>query len=296
MIYGNNVSKEIAGQKAIRDMTFHIKENTISGLIGRNGAGKSTLLKLITGCWYPTQGEIKVLNERPFDSLFVSANSILIDDEMTFPEVLSLGELLEVTEQFYPNWDRGLAERLFSYFELQKGVFYYQLSKGKKSIFNAIIGLCSRVPLTVFDEPTNGMDRSVRQDFYKVLLKDYIAHPRTIVISSHHIEEIESILEDLILIEAGEMLLHLPIDEVREYARGIRGPEAEVRSWLQDKTVLYEERVARGELFAVVKNDDKIMSAEQGSFTVSAIAAADLAVYLTRKGKGGIDRVFSTKS
>src|SRR5699024_5223355 len=227
MIYGNNVSKEIAGKMAISDMNFHIKENAISGLVGRNGAGKSTLLKLITGAWHPTKGEVRVLNEQPFNNLFVSTNSILIDDEMTFPEVLSLGELLELSRSFYPNWDKDLAERLFSYFELHKGVFYYQLSKGKKSTFNAIIGLCSRLPLTVFDEPTSGMDRSVRQDFYKALLKDYIAHPRTIIISSHHIEEIEPILEELILIEAGKMLRHLPIDEVREYARGIRGSEAE---------------------------------------------------------------------
>lgn len=293
MIHCTNVSKRFRLTNVLEQINLHIENNVIVGLVGRNGAGKTTLLKLITGCWRPSAGELHVLGERPFDNLFVSTNSILIDDAMVFPEVLSLGELLEECAKFYPNWDVQLAERLCLYFQLPDSFFYYELSKGKKSTFNAIVGLCSRAPLTVFDEPTTGMDRSVRQDFYKALLKDYMNFPRTIIISSHHIEEVEHILEKLILIDEGKLLLHLPMDNVREYARGVRGNTDEIRSWANDKEVLYEEAVGIDELFVVVKNTREVTESEYGNFTVTAISAADLAVYLTKGKKGAIDDVFN---
>lgn len=293
MIECTNVSKRFRSVNVLDQMNLQIRKDTIVGLVGRNGAGKTTLLKLITGCWRPSTGEVHVLGERPFDSLFVSTNSIFVDDDMIFPEVLSLGELREAYAGFYPNWDVQLASRLCSYFQLSSTSFYYELSKGKKSTFNAIVGLCSRAPLTIFDEPTTGMDRSVRQDFYKALLKDYMEFPRTIIISSHHIEEVEHILEDLILIDAGKLLLHLPIDDVREYARGVRGNKEEIRSWSKDKEVLYEEEVGVDELFIIVKNNRGVAESKHGNFTVSAVTAADLAVYLTKGKKGAIDDVFN---
>src|SRR5699024_11425877 len=79
--------------------------------------------------------------------------------------------------------------------------FYSNYTKGKKSTFNAIVGLASHCALTMFDEPTVGMDAAVRQDFYRALLKDYLAHPRTIIISSHYFNEIEDLLEDVLYIK-----------------------------------------------------------------------------------------------
>lgn len=293
MIQCTNVSKQFRSVNVLDRINLHIKNDSIVGLVGRNGAGKTTLLKLITGCWRPSTGEVRLLGELPFNNLFISTNSILIDDAMVFPEVLSLGELLEECAKFYPNWDAQLANRLCVYFQLPDSFFYYELSKGKKSTFNAIVGLCSRAPLTVFDEPTTGMDRSVRQDFYKALLKDYMNYPRTIIISSHHIEEVEPILEDLLLIDEGKLILHLPMDEVREYARGVRGNKEEIRSWAKDKEILYEEVVGMDEMFIVVKNDRRVAESEQGNFTITAVPAADLAVYLTKGKKGAIDDVFN---
>lgn len=294
MIRCENVSKEFRSGKALKHIDLHIKRDTIVGLVGRNGAGKTTLLKLITGCWKATEGKIEVFDTNPFNSLYISTNTILVDDEMVFPESLTIGEILEVSKQFYPNWDNQLAKRLFSYFELNETVYYYQLSKGKKSTFNAIVGLATHAPLTVFDEPTTGMDRSVRQDFYRALLKDYMNFPRTIIISSHHIEEIEHILEQLILIDLGKLLLHKSIDDVRDYAISIRGDEVQLRSWLKDKVTLYEEAVGINELYAVIKNEAGLIGeAKRNGYTVSNVMAADLAVYLTKREKGGIDDVFS---
>src|SRR5690625_389267 len=207
MIHCKQVSKYFRTKRALHEVDVHIKDHSLIGLVGRNGAGKTTLLKLIAGCWKATSGNIKVLNTDPFDNLFVSTNSILIDDDIAFPETLTLKELFSISEQFYPNWDGQLAHRLLTYFSLNEAAYYHQLSKGGKSTFNAIVGLATHAPLTIFDEPTTGMDRSVRFDFYEALLKDYLNHPRLMIISSHHIEEIEHMLEDLILIDEVNLVI-----------------------------------------------------------------------------------------
>lgn len=294
MIRLHRVSKQFRANNALNDIDLHIEEGKIVGLVGRNGAGKTTLLNLIAGFWKPTSGEIEVFGTNPFDSLRVSTNSIFIDDNMAFPESITLAEIFEVCQLFYPNWNHELAERLFAYYELKKSTFYYQLSKGQKSTFNAIVGIAARVPLTIFDEPTNGMDRSVRQDFYRALLKDYMKYPRTMIISSHHIEEMEHILERLILIDKGKLLLHKPMDDVREYALSITGEETKLRNWLGDREVLFEEKTGISDLRAIVKNEANLINeVARTDFVVSNIMAADLAVYLTKKEKGGIDRVFN---
>ena len=126
---------------------------------------------------------------------------IFIDDNMALPSALSLIEILECAGRFYKNWDMRLAIKMFDYFSLNPNQGHASLSKGMKSTFNMIIGISAHCPLTIFDEPTTGMDSAVRKDFYKALLKDYVEIPRTIIISSHHLNEIEDIIEDVLLIK-----------------------------------------------------------------------------------------------
>ncbi|MBO1910235.1 ABC transporter ATP-binding protein, partial [Microvirga sp. 3-52] len=172
-----NVTKVYRTHTVLNEMNFTIKQGVLTGIIGRNGVGKTTLMKLIVGFIEETSGKVEVFSEKPFNNLKVS-----------YP--MTVTDILKECRRFYANWDAGLAERLISYFGFHPNARHAQLSKGKKSTFNAIIGISARCALTIFDEPTTGMDSSVRKDFYRALLKDYIAHPRTILLSSHHIEEI----------------------------------------------------------------------------------------------------------
>ena len=185
-----HVWKSYGGKHALNNINFAIEENKITGVIGRNGAGKTTMLKILAGFSKETSGEVKVFGEKPFNSLLVSANSMMIDHDMNLPAMM-LYEIIEEMNRFYPNFDRAHAFRLLDYFSLDKNQFIQNLSKGMKSTFHSILGLSARCALTIFDEPTIGMDASVRKDFYRALIKEFIAFPRTILISSHHLEEIE---------------------------------------------------------------------------------------------------------
>ncbi|MGD7052142.1 MULTISPECIES: ATP-binding cassette domain-containing protein [Bacillaceae] len=287
--------KKYGQSKALNDLSFQISENKITGLIGRNGAGKTTLLKIMAGFLKQTSGGIKIFNEQPYNSLFASANSILVDDQMAFPTSLNLGEVLDAAGRFYANWDDGLAKKLFDYFSFQNNQRHSELSKGMKSTFNMIVGLASKCSLTMFDEPTTGMDASVRKDFYRALLKDYIANPRTIIISSHHLEEMEDLLEDILLLNDGQKILHLPVSDLKEYAIGVKGNPKGLIEWLDDKEVLYKKEIGTSMIYAVIENiySEKIkQDANKFGFELSPVSSNDICIYLTGKEKGGIDDVF----
>lgn len=288
-----NLTKTIIGNHALDQLSLSIRGNKIIGLIGRNGAGKTTLMKILAGYWKETSGKVEVFSERPFQNVFVSANAIYVDDLMKFSHVLTLKDILDEAAMFYPNWDAVLAERLFDYFNFNSKSKHDALSKGKKSTFNMIIGLASRCQLTMFDEPTTGMDASVRKDFYRALLKDYLAHPRTILISSHHLEEIEYILEEIILIDEGKVFLHETIDDLKEYAKGITGTSDILESILKEHEYIYRTEVGSHNTYAVVKSNSPVVHrAEQLGLSIGPVTPNDLCIYLTAKQKGGIDDVF----
>ena len=211
-----NVTKSYRNRSVLKHMNFTIKEGVLTGIIGRNGVGKTTLMKITAGHIKETSGNVSVFSEKPFNSLKVSANSIFVDDTMSFSDKLSLERNFERGESILCQLGCILAQGLFEYFGFYSNMRHSHLSKGKMNTFNAIIGIASRCPLTIFDEPTTGMDSAVRKDFYRALLKDYIAHPRTILLSSHHLEEIEDLLEDILLVNDGVVRFHGPLLNFRK--------------------------------------------------------------------------------
>jgi ABC-2 type transport system ATP-binding protein len=290
-----DLTKSYGKLKAIDHLSFEIEENRITGLIGRNGAGKTTLLKMIVGYLKPTSGELKVFSEKPLNSLDVSANSIFIDDTMTFPDSLTLIDILTEVAPFYAHWSSSLAKGLFDYHSFNPKQPHSNLSKGSKSTFNSILGIASRCPLTIFDEPTTGMDSAVRKDFYRALLKDYLEYPRTIILSSHLLSELEGILEDILLINQGTKLLHLPALELKELAVGIRGNAQAVLRFVEGKEIISQEDFARGNLYVVIRREliqQQLEQIRQSGLEVLPVSTDDLCVYLTAKTKGGIDDVF----
>lgn len=291
----SKLTKKHGRVKALNGISLSIEENKITGLIGANGAGKTTLLKILAGFWRKNSGEVKVFSEAPFNNIRTSANTIFIDDQMDIPTALTLSEILQEAGRLYEKWDNELAFRLFEYFSFNPNQTHSNLSKGKKSTFNMILGLASRCSLTIFDEPTTGMDAGVRKDFYRALLRDYLAHPRSIIISSHYLDEMEDILEDVLLIENGKKRLHMPIDEMKEYAIGATGATTNINVLANDREVFYRKDIGNGHTYVVVRNSiskEELSQAREAGLDISPVSSGDLCVYLTNKKAGGIDDVF----
>ncbi|MEI4770143.1 ABC transporter ATP-binding protein [Psychrobacillus sp. FJAT-51614] len=285
-----HVKKSYRKIHALEDITFQIEDHKITGLIGRNGAGKTTLLKILAGFVNEDTGDVRVFSNHPFNNLCVSANSILVDNQMSFPDSLTLADILEIAPSFYSKWDAQLAARLFHYFNLNPKQQHSKLSTGTRGTFNMIFGLATRCELTMFDEPTNGMDEAVRTDFYRALLKEYIAHPRTILISSHHLAEIEHLLEDILLIHKGKVVFHKSLEEVKEYAVGIQGPIEKVIEFTSQMEILHTKQMNDQLLYTVVKKDGP-MNLE--GVSTKPISPSDICMYITSDSKGGIDDVFN---
>jgi len=290
----SNVTKSYRSRSVLNHMNFTITEGVLTGIIGRNGVGKTTLMKIISGHIKETSGVVSVFSENPFNSIKVSANSIYVDDTMSFSDKLSLEEILKEAKRFYVNWDDILAQRLFEYFGFHSNMRHKHLSKGKMNTFNAIIGIASRCPLTIFDEPTTGMDSAVRKDFYRALLKDYIAHPRTILLSSHHLEEIEDLLEDILLVKDGIVRFHGPITELQEMFVRLIGPEESVRVQIAEKNVFNRQL---NEIYyeVLVENtftSEELIHMQNLGIKILPVPANDAYVALTSSSKGGIDDVF----
>ncbi|UII56935.1 ABC transporter ATP-binding protein [Cytobacillus spongiae] len=292
----NNLTKTFGHDRGLNGATFAIFENKMIGLIGRNGAGKTTLLKLIAGFTKESSGDIQVFDQKPFNSLLVSANTVFIDDQLSLPNSLNLKEILQESARFFPNWNQKLAEGLFDYFSFTPTDRHHNLSKGMKSTFNMIIGLASRSALTIFDEPTTGMDAAVRKDFYRALLKDYIRYPRTIILSSHLLNELEDILEEVLLLKDGKVLLHETMTDLKEYAIALKGPTETLCRWTQNVDILHEGTVGANTAYQVVENkwnESEQQQMKKEGIDIVKINANELCIYLTEHRRGGIDHVFN---
>ncbi|ADY56045.1 ABC transporter related protein [Syntrophobotulus glycolicus DSM 8271] len=290
-----NLTKTYRQFHALNDLSMEIRENTITGLIGRNGAGKTTLLKIIAGFLRSTSGEVMVFGQKPFNSLTVSANMIFIDENLVFPAAFCLEEILKEAGKFYQNWDQELAFNLLEYYNLNPKISHQHLSKGTKSIFNTIIGLAARCPLTILDEPTTGMDSVARKDFYRALLKDYMEVPRTIIFSSHQLNEVENLLEDILLIKYGRKCLHIPVLELKEYAVALQGDSAEINGFILEDDVLHRENFAKDQAYLIVRNhlsETRLAEMKLAGIEIAPVSAEDACNYLTMYHNGGIDDVY----
>ena len=288
----HQVEKRYRNKRVLHSLTCSINKGKLSGLIGRNGAGKSTLLKLLAGHLKPTNGEITVFGECPFNNLKTASNIMFVEEGMTFPPLFTVLDIFKMAKDFYPNWQHELAKRLLDYANIPTNAFHHNLSKGQKSTFNLIYGLASRCTITLLDEPMNGMDESIRTDMYRAILKEYIAYPRTMIISSHHLNEMEHLLEEIILIDNGQIKLHASLDDVQQMLVRLRGDINLIRKLTSDMEVFFEKEDLFHYEVVVERNkiDEKLL--QTMNILVQPVTASEVCKFMTSKGKGGIDDVF----
>jgi ABC-2 type transport system ATP-binding protein len=281
------LSKYFGKTEALSGLSVNIPEHSITGLIGRNGSGKTTFLKILAGILDKTSGDVKVFGGQPMDNLPVLNKLVYTYHNMAYDPNLNLKTILYAYKTMFAGFDHGFADKLMKYFELNGKMKYKHLSQGMGSIFNFLCALSCRADLTMFDEPVLGMDVTVRKSAYEILLRDFSEYPRTFIVSSHLLSELEGVLSDILLIEQGKLVLHSPIDDMRQSAYRIDGNHAAVENFFSGKkTIAQKKNEFSG--FAVVYEPvtEKVMeSAKAHGLSVSSVRAEDLCVYLTRQNK-----------
>ena len=185
---------------ALDGASLTVRPGVITGVLGRNGAGKTTMLSLLAAFTRPTSGTVTVgpegAQEDPWENPWITSGTQLVRESGDLMNDEKVATSLRYYADMRPDWNVGTAERLLDLFEIDVRKKPSALSRGKRSAVGASIGLAARAPLTIFDEVYLGMDAPTRYAFYDELLADYAEHPRTILLSSHLVEEVERLFEE----------------------------------------------------------------------------------------------------
>ena len=237
---------------ALDAVTTSFATDTITGLLGRNGAGKTTVMQLLTGHRVPTSGRVQVLGADPYENEAVLQQVCFVKEGQRYPDHFRVRDALRAAATLFPGWDEDLARSLVADFDLPARRQVTKLSRGMVSAVGITIGLASRAPLTLFDEPYLGLDAVARQLFYDRLIADYAEEPRTIILSTHLIEEISGLLEHVVLLDSGRVLLDDDVETLRASALTVTGPTDRVAALGRQHELLSRE-VLGGSTRAVIR-------------------------------------------
>lgn len=226
-----NLNQRFKDKVVCDNLSLNFEKNKIYGLLGKNGAGKTTLINMIAHQLIAKDGDIKIMGKSPKEDISVIDNICVVREKEIITNTnteVKVKEVLKSYSYFFPNYDYKLQDKLCKLFEISPKLKYRKLSRGMKTSVSNIIGICSNAPITIFDEPTVGLDAVNRKEFYSILLESYMKENRTIIISTHHINDIEEILEKVVVIKDGNVVIDDYIEEVNQKSYYISGHKDEL--------------------------------------------------------------------
>ncbi|MFI5931354.1 ATP-binding cassette domain-containing protein [Actinoplanes sp. NPDC051494] len=268
---------------AVDAVTMDLAPGKIYGLLGRNGSGKTSLLSVLAAYRKANSGSITVDGAELFENAAFMRDTVFVRDALDANEGDRVGSLLKLHACLRPSWDADYAAKLTDLFELDPRKRVGGLSRGQRSSLGVVVGLASRTSLTILDEAYLGMDAAVRALFYRELLADYLERPRTFIVSTHLIDEVADLFEEVVVMDRGRVLVHEDTDTFRSRGVAVTGPAEAVDLFAAGRTVLSEQRLGGsrqvtlyGELGAGERQQ-----AERAGLSLAQVGIQDLFVHLT---------------
>ncbi|WP_308991402.1 ABC transporter ATP-binding protein [Mariniflexile litorale] len=253
MIQSKNISYSYSKKKSLfKDLTFQQNEGSIVGLLGKNGAGKSTLLNLISGLLRPKKGDIEVNGYVPFkrNPNFLS-DIYLVTDELFLPS-LTINAYMQAFVPLYKNFDIEKMRAIMLEFELDEKDKLNKLSHGQQKKFIIAFALATNCKILLLDEPTNGLDIPSKRVFRKILVSS-IEENQLVIISTHQVKDIETIIDRIVVLEQGHIVFEKDITQITEKIQFKK-----VSSILSFSNVLYHEKCPEGyNVMLPVENDEE---------------------------------------
>jgi ABC-2 type transport system ATP-binding protein len=258
LIHARGLTKQYGRELALDHVDFSVEPGRIVGLIGPNGAGKTTALRAILGL-ATYQGELSVLGREPYrDRAALMSEATFIADVAVLPGWLRVQQALTFVAGVHPRFRPERARELLAKAQIDGARRIGQLSKGMKTMVHLALTMAIDAKLLVLDEPTLGLDILARRAFYDALVNDYMDETRTILITTHQVEEVENLLTDIIFIDKGRIVLECPTEDIAaryaavavtdEQAAAARAERPFYERPLLGKKVLYFERPDFGKL------------------------------------------------
>ncbi len=282
------VRKEYRKNIALDGITVNLHENCIIGLIGANGSGKTTLMKICAGLEEKSSGEVLVCGADITKDISASEEVIYSMHDLPVGKSYRISEILKFYDITYPHFDLVFCKKMLELFGISLKKTCRTLSQGQKSLVHFSCAAAARCRVTLLDEPFIGIDIEKRKMVYEILLRDFMEHPRAIIISSHNLSEIEGILSEMLLLHRGKMVFYQDMDTVREMLFRADGSKEEVMGFVEGKETVCTREKEIG-CYAVLKGSVSGKTAQEAKaagLSVSAVSPEDASVYLTMPEEG----------
>lgn len=216
------LSRHFGEKMALNDVSLTVPRGGVFGLIGGNGAGKTTLIKHILGTLKPQHGTVQIFGLDPVANPVGTLGRIgYLSEERDLPDWMRVGELMRYTQAFFPNWDDAFAEELRDAFDLDKNARVKTLSRGQRARAGLLVALAHRPELLVLDEPSSGLDPVVRRDILGAIIRTIADEGRTVLFSSHLLDEVERVADRVAIIHQGRIMLTASMDEIKQQHRRV---------------------------------------------------------------------------
>lgn len=238
MLKIKNVTKKYGKQLVLNkiDIDFNNPEG-VYGVLGRNGVGKTTLMKIIFNMITNYEGEVEVNGESAKDNNDVLKQIVYVGGEVNQYNGLLQGKLNDILKAYsmmYDSFDRAYAESMLTSFDINLKTRFNKLSTGNKTLVQNTLGLAARAPITILDEPTNGLDSVNRQNFFHFMMEDYAEHPRLFMLSTHLIQEVENYLTDVVILKNTEVIVNEPLANIQAKSHLIKNNRLENKQVLKE--------------------------------------------------------------
>jgi ABC-2 type transport system ATP-binding protein len=216
----DNLSRRFGAKTALDGVSLSLPRGAVYGLVGANGAGKTTLIRHILGLLRAERGSVRVFGLDPVaDPVGVLSRIGYLSEENDLPGWMRVDQLIQYSRAFYPSWDDGYAEELRQAFALDPASKVRSLSKGQKARAGLLLALAHRPELLVLDEPSSGLDPIVRRDILGAVLRTTAHEGRTVLFSSHLLDEVEEVADHVTMISSGRIVLSGPLSEIKDSHR-----------------------------------------------------------------------------
>lgn len=244
-----NVSKYFGEKIVLENLNFSLEKGKIYALLGRNGAGKTTLLNCICTKYIPSKGDVYVLEEKAYENPKVLSEICFMSDSLDAFEMTKVKDILNYARSFYTMWNEDLMNRLLDCYEINPMENYSFLSKGRKTVVSLIIGLCCGCQIVLFDEIYSGLDAVGRKKFYDLLLEEQEKNPRTFLLSTHLIEEMTMLFDEIIILDKKRVLIQEEMEQLEEKSFRATGRAGEEGMFLGKKILAKKEMGAMAEYY-----------------------------------------------
>jgi ABC-2 type transport system ATP-binding protein len=211
------VTRRFSSKVALDNVDLAVPRGAVFGLVGANGAGKTTLIKHVLGLYKALTGTVRVFGLDPVaDPVGVLSRVGYLSEEHDLPGWMRIDELLRYTQAFYPSWDEKYADELREMFALDPAAKVKALSRGQRARTGLLVALAYRPEILVLDEPSSGLDPLVRRDILGAIIRAIADDGRTVLFSSHLLDEVERVSDHVAMIDEGKIVFAAPLDEVKE--------------------------------------------------------------------------------